>query len=957
MAKGRGDVVARAGRAGVALAALVAIAAIAANVGLRVGARAPSAVRELGPRLELAWALSFGAVSGWHLRSHDGPLVQLLLAPYALVSSRPSEVAVASTLITLVLSLSLAWLVVRALAPRPAAVVACGALLLLALHHALDAPAALALLLAIRLLSEPSSLRAEGLAVLLILFAIGWTPLAIVPGIGVLLACALARAVRRERDAVGRGIRTIGLVGIALVLWLAAAPLVGGRSDALLDGAWLSALERAPRPSGALLLFVVLGALGAGRIAWRREDAPAFARVSGAVALALPALLGWRLHEEGSLLWPLAATIAMEGWAWRATDRAGPDRAVSDRAVSDRAVNGRAVSDRAVSDRAVSERAVAWALIGWAALFGLGWVSSHAGTFSAGRWLELRGAIGAPRAIPEEEDAVVAWARRVTLADPEGCVVWPVGEGIARLRARVRGPLDPLRAVRSGEWRADAIARARCRSALLRVEPFELDGIGPDGWFVGPDLLEMARAYAPSRSLSPTLVVAERRAAPLLLEVAPLTLRPATEQRATERPATERVAIDRALDVRFLHALPSTSLVRLFVQIDAWPIEAWLGAPRLFAQPLVGSEPIGEPVPLPPLPVGRSTSVLVSSGDAATWAWTRGTSASPPEIDGVRLSVDGSEPPLLPITITVQRAEVIFAPERGAFDASPLPITCQRDASLLPGLLGARAERATLEGPELRLSARADSVATEVSVPLRPCADQCLFVEAGLVDDTMTAHLTLESIGASGRAVLVDQRLAPGWRRPIVVPLPAEEALWLRFAVANAEGGGRALALYDPRLGPCTALFEVVHALHQGQYRGVPDDTAAEVIGDELRLALRPADAIPPRIEVPLPASFDAPRPCFAVDLALRDASGPAGLMVGVRTGQRVFWLERRVLTVDDPLVLVREAPLVRFSGEGAFLVFSAWPIGEDSGGTALFIRPRVYDCDREAGWSFGSRR
>jgi hypothetical protein len=276
---------------------------------------------------------------------------------------------------------------------------------------------------------------------------------------------------------------------------------------------------------------------------------------------------------------------------------------------------------------------------------------------------------------------------------------------------------------------------------------------------------------------------------------------------------------------------------------------------------------------------------------------------------------------------------------------------------LLHELLGARAQRVDLVGSELRIPSRADAVATEVSARVRPCANQCLFAEAGLADGTTAAHLTLESIGAAGAESLVDQRLTPGWRRPIVVPLPADEPLWLRFAVAEAEGGARELTLFDPRVAPCTALFEVVHALHQGEYARVPDDTVLEVIGDELRLPLRPVDAIPPRVEVPLPVSFGDVRACVAVDLALRDASGPAGLMVGVRTDDRVYWLERRVVTVEDPLLLVREAPLQRFAGQTSALVFSAWPIGEDSGGTALFIRPRVYDCDREAGWSFGSGR
>lgn len=863
-----------------------------------VGRGEARALDALASRIELAWLASQGALSTLTTRSHDGILPQLMAWPVAWASAAPDQIAFSLTLVSATWTAGLAWLAVRRARPSAPTVtvgVATAAVFALALHHEADAPAALALLLAAQRLGDGGHAERAGSrealgAVGWVLFAAAWTPLALVPGVAALLGAALAEGIaRRDVRALSRHRDALGALLFALVVWVVLDAGLGGEL-ALWESLWLTPIERGPAlPSLGLTTFALVGAAMALHHARVTASVGAAVRVTATLSIFLAGLLGWRLQHVGALMWPLAATLAFE--AWRMGRR---------------------------------HPRLAWALAGWAALFPIAWAPANTGALSPSAWLA---AWRAPAdddasALLDEREAMVGWAAGL---EDGACVVWPPEERLSRVRARIRGPADPLRAVRSGAQLAAQIERARCPHALVR-------SASPDG-AAGPgaDTATIAARYVARAELSPSLVVLSRRGS---------DARIAERGLALERWLSDPFEVPGQLDVRLRDAAGSDELLRLEVEVEA----ASLFTPPAFAQALRDGEPVGPRVALPSARARREHDVHLFASDLAAAAWTVGVDARPAvaSIDAVRFFFEPPGP-LGPAYFTVHEVTALRSPHR-PFEPHP---ECEGQRALRrPAGVAAAVESERVEWGDEAIRLRPAGDGAEAFTQVNPCTQTCLFAEVGAEGAAATA-LTVEVVGGMGARTEVQQELASGWPRPVVLPLSPSD----RWLVFRAEGG--AAVVHRPRLGRCGAHVELVHALHQGAYARVPEDVVAEVTGDELRLALRPPHAVPPRIELTLPERFPSDLdPCVSVDLALRDASGPAGLLVGVRRGRELFWLERRILTTEEP-VRLQDVPLRRFAETDASLVFSAWPIGQDVGGVAVFARPRIYACGEEPPWPF----
>lgn len=536
----------------------------------------------------------------------------------------------------------------------------------------------------------------------------------------------------------------------------------------------------------------------------------------------------------------------------------------------------------------------------------------------------------APASAPEHRAA--AW-----VGDTRGCVVWLGDLDALRLGGSWRGLVARGGDAREREELARAVAASRCERAIVRADPLARGPRGERDRFFGPELLAFAEHYRPLARLGPATLGAIRRPTP-----APIGRR---ALRIASWPSA-RLAAGEALDVPLEEPVADDALLELEVEVDPgpWP------APSIRVVATRAGEPVASPLELRLAP-GRQRLVVAVDPPRAAHRWTFGRDEAPraPRADGLRLERAGAPLPLGRPSVSVHGAALLTPPADRGVDRGDGRCTSELDLAR-DGAVHLSAGRTVRSSDDGFLLAPRRGAVASVDAALTPCAGTCLFAEVGVVRGA-SAEVRVE-LRASGRARAVAQRsLGTEFRQPIELPIDRHPGAPILVGVTASSEDGALVHLRRPRVAPCVALFSVVSAAHDGDLSVVPADAAFELEGDELRLALRPSEEVPPRLEVPVAVPRD-PASCLAVDLDARARTEPIAMLLGVRRGARIYPLARVAAEPGAPLRSVSELSLARFAGDEVRLVFSAWP-AEGGGGLAAFVRPRVYACGTEPGWAF----
>ncbi len=408
-----------------------------------------------------------------------------------------------------------------------------------------------------------------------------------------------------------------------------------------------------------------------------------------------------------------------------------------------------------------------------------------------------------------------------------------------------------------------------------------------------------------------------------------------------------RLAPSEALRVTLEEPVPADALLELEVELDAgpWP------APSVRVVATRAGEPVASPLVVR-LTRGRQRIIVPVDPSRAAHRWTfgRDDAARPARADGLRLERTGASPSLGHASLSVHGAVLLTPPRDRGVDGGEGRCTSELDLARGEGvhLSEGRTVRSSDDG--LLLAPRRGATAS-IDVALAPCAGTCLFAEVGVVDGA-SAEVRVE-LRAGGHARPVARRdLATEFRQPIELPIAPYHGGPVVVGVAATSEAGALVHLRRPRIAPCVSLVGVVSAAHDGAVSVIPEHAPFELEGDELRLALRPSEEVPPRIEVPLEVPRD-PSACLAVDLETRERGEAIAVLVGVRRDARIYRLARVTAEPGAPLRSLSGLSLSPFAGEQVRLVFSAWPIAGGGGGLAAFVRPRVYACGTEPRWAF----
>lgn len=611
----------------------------------------------------------------------------------------------------------------------------------------------------------------------------------------------------------------------------------------------------------------------------------------------------------------------------------------------------------AVRQRRVRPRLAAYAgLLG--VVFVLGWFGAHLGRSNAWDPRGLPRALGVLRKqAPVDAEyrgdfrRLADWLR-ARKAEGVRCVGLPASKVALHAITGVPGPTAMSLGWSAPLQRemADAVRRERCPLYVQEIVSYD-----EGSWGFGEYLLALHELYEPVERLGPDLWVTRLRDAPARVERTTLPLAergsavlrvPGEVSHRFARP----VPWDRALSIRYAFEVP-------------WLSRLLGGVPGLEAQLYSGNEPIGPPMSVPYPTLGTFTTVLPIDPAVAEQRFVAGVAPRTTRLaDRIVLRARGGRTSPSVITFAILEVQELTA----ASTAPPRSGECREHADLAAAAGGPavffRTATPRVQGDTLALDPNQHPEPdAEAFFPVVPCQNACLYAELGVAtgpEDGDGVDFEIHVIDGHEKPRLLAWHARAGHSpKPAELPLGqwAGRDVLLRFGTrSGATRRGDRARIQRPRVGPCSAVQNLVVALHHGAHR--VHAGSAEVRGDTLRLAPAPLGQSPTDVRLTL---TPPPGSCLALDVRAEDPPPDPGRIavdIGIVDGDLVFRLERPELGSRDVPRSFKELSLERFWGKQVELRLAAWALDEHASPTPVVASPRVHRCGDGAPWGFGAR-
>lgn len=531
-----------------------------------------------------------------------------------------------------------------------------------------------------------------------------------------------------------------------------------------------------------------------------------------------------------------------------------------------------------------------------------------------------------------------------------GCMVLPERAVVVHALADVPGPTETaLRWSPSMKERvASDIARQRCPVAVRQLSSFDF----PAPWqsfAFGADFLEQSLRYEPAERLGPATFASRLRAAPFDPE------RP--ELPASELGQRRELPVPGRLAYAFGRRVPWDRLLRLEYTLEVPALRLLAGgAPWMKLAFFDGETLLGEVMVLADVSVGaRAHAVVPLHAEVAEWRWAAGREARRAR-EADRLEIIADARPLSPASVgfTLHRIEEIAPPPVPRAE----PLACAGELELAPlvaeGRAFTRGIAPLVQGDAIVLDPNPTAEPlVEVFVPVRPCADSCVYAELGVEAGTGGARFEAHVIDDWEKPRVLDWEVTAGVApKPAQLPLGAwagREVL-VRFGTSPLGAPTARARVYRPRVGPCRGE-SLVQALHDRRYSLLRGE--ADPRGDTLRLSVAPLGRPPSELRIPIDVREGT---CLAYDLGLEGRAGtpPSAIEVALFRDAVSLRLSRDHV---GPGVTrsYRDVSLSELYGKRAEVRIAAW--GADPSTVALLSRLRVHRCGDGAPWGFGAGR
>lgn len=477
------------------------------------------------------------------------------------------------------------------------------------------------------------------------------------------------------------------------------------------------------------------------------------------------------------------------------------------------------------------------------------------------------------------------------------------------------------------------IRDARCPYFVYQVGGFDR----PDrpNWFIGEDLVAIAESYAFDQRLGPATHVLRRRETPL----------PARAVALPVAPSERALALGEELVVPLGQVVADADLlrVRYGVSVPRWA--ASLGAaPRLEYRFEREGAPETDYIDVFDLSVNRPTDTLIAVNPAIAeprWIGQVGArEARSADAVRFRLTARGRfTPPRVRFEI---RSVTLLQPGYAALEDAGA--ACQLERELMPEAqsgaalsrnvaLRASTERVLLHPNPL------NEQGAEVFFPIRPCADSCVFAQAGIELPPGSgdgAELSLNVIDGPlrPRIAAVDVLPGPDTRR-IEVPLQrfANRSVLLRFgSLPRGDPSLDYLWVQRPRVGRCSARGDLPSAMVQGRASA---DGNVDVRGEDVVFGAGLS-----KLSYPFTVIADT---CLELELAAEGTDAEFGYLLAVRADGLAHALSMGDVRTGAP----QRVPQTSLHDWHKREVVLELHVGRKAGADAVLrlVRPRLARC------------
>lgn len=527
---------------------------------------------------------------------------------------------------------------------------------------------------------------------------------------------------------------------------------------------------------------------------------------------------------------------------------------------------------------------------------------------------------------------------------PGSCVVMPERLSVVHPLSGVPGPTVSVLRWTPGmkERLTKRIQTERCEHAVRQIVAFDLPAPYQSIGF-GEDFVALSEMYETTRRLGPASYAATLRPTPKPSPTRALAL--------SEGKGDYDVSIPGRLRLGFSQRLPVDHLVRFKYRLDI-PGWRWLigGAPALRVQFFDGETPVGPPMVMPDVDVGREvTAVIPVEAEIAEWRWVgRVPAATTASATHMELRLEARRLGAKAGQLHLDDFELLSPPIPALAEGS----RCAKEDSLLEpqrqSSVLARAEALDIKGDRLHLSPNPPGQPlAEVFFPVVPCDGTCFFADLVAEENLAPQGVDFEVhvIRGAERPLRVDWRMFPRAHRLLRVPLfdvsHREVLLRLGTKFAGSPGPG-SLQVVRPRVAACSPLPSLLQAaLGHGTER-----TRGNSWVDDDKIVLEPAAFGEPPTELRIPIRY--PRgTCLALEMYAEGASeaAPIAIDVGFFSAPHVIRLAREVQRGGEPARVFRDLPLDEFAEQDVSLRIAAWSRDGKSPLLAVLRQPVLHEC------------